>query len=120
MMQMVQFQESALFGAANNHPRPGTTALTGTIAYCKTARTFGQRCINNQVISLSVWPELQRTRSSAYGRCVTRRPSNMSPGKDVTQLASICKLKAGRLGRESDRRLPAIMCRHGLYMWTTL
>ncbi|MCP5161012.1 MAG: acyl-CoA dehydrogenase family protein [Hahellaceae bacterium] len=97
MMQMMQFQEERLFGAANT-----LKALEGcvqkTIAYCRERETFGQPLINNQVIHFrmaELQTEIEALRALTYQAC-----EHYVAGKDVTNLASMAKLKAGRLGRE--------------------
>ncbi len=97
MMQMVQFQEERLFGAANilkglEH------CITNTIAYCKERQTFGQPLINNQVVHFRL-AELQ-TEIECLRALVYQATEQYVASKDVTQLASMAKLKAGRLGRE--------------------
>jgi citronellyl-CoA dehydrogenase len=97
MMQMLQFQEERLFGAANI-----LKGLEGcvqkTIAYCRERQTFGQPLIDNQVIHFRL-AELQ-TEIEAL-RALTWQATEMYINKkDVTMLASMAKLKAGRLGRE--------------------
>jgi citronellyl-CoA dehydrogenase len=97
MMQMLQFQEERLFGAANI-----LKGLEGcvqkTIAYCRERQTFGQPLIDNQVIHFRL-AELQ-TEIEAL-RALTYQATEMYiHKKDVTMLASMAKLKAGRLGRE--------------------
>ena len=97
MMQMVQFQEERLFGA--------TSALRGmeslidqTIAYCKERHTFGQPLIDNQVVHFrlaELATEVELLRSLVY-----RAIEEYIRGVDVTKLASMAKLKAGRLLRE--------------------
>ncbi len=97
MMQMVQFQEERLFGA--------TSALRGmeilideTIAYCKERHTFGQPLIDNQVVHFrmaELATEVEALRSMVY-----RAVEEHVRGIDVTRLASMAKLKAGRLLRE--------------------
>ena len=49
MMQMLQFQEERLFGAANMI-KGLEHCIDVTIEYCKERRTFGQPLIDNQVI----------------------------------------------------------------------
>lgn len=97
MLQMLQFQEERLWGAANT-----LKALEGcvekTIAYCRERRTFGQPLIDNQVIHFrlaELQTEIEALRALTYQACEL-----YIAGKDVTKLASMAKLKAGRLGRE--------------------
>lgn len=97
MMQMIQFQEERLWGAANV-----IKSLEGcveqTIAYCRERHTFGQPLINNQVIHFrmaELQTEIECLRALTWQAC-----EQYVAGKDVTSLASMAKLKAGRLGRE--------------------
>ncbi len=97
MMQMVQFQEERLFGAASAL-RSMDLLIEATIAYCKERHTFGQPLIDNQVIHFrmaELATEVELLRSLVY-----RAVEEYVGGKDVTRLASMAKLKAGRLGRE--------------------
>jgi citronellyl-CoA dehydrogenase len=97
MMQMMQFQEERMFGAAN--------ALGGmescinlTIDYCRQRTTFGQPLIDNQVIHFrmaELMTEVEALRALVYRACEAH-----VAGEDVTRLASMAKLKAGRLIRE--------------------
>lgn len=97
MMQMVQFQEERLFGAANI--LKGLEAcVNNTIEYCRERQTFGQPLINNQVIHFRL-AELQ-TEIECLRALVYNATELYVSGKDVTKLASMAKLKAGRLGRE--------------------
>ena len=97
MMQMMQFQEERMFGAANV-----LMGLEGcvnkTIAYCKERETFGQPLINNQVIHFR-FAELQ-TEIEALRALTYQAVELYLSGKDATRLASMAKLKAGRLSRE--------------------
>ncbi len=97
MMQMMQFQEERMFGAANIL-KGLENCVNTTIDYCRTRETFGQPLINNQVIHFR-FAELQ-TEIEAL-RCMVYQAVEMYENKkDVTKLASMAKLKAGRLGRE--------------------
>ncbi|KZZ40808.1 acyl-CoA dehydrogenase [Oleiphilus sp. HI0118] len=97
MMQMLQFQEERLFGAANilkglEH------CVNTTIDYCRERQTFGQPLLDNQVIHFRL-AELQ-TEIEALRCMVYQGVEGYINKKDVTMLASMAKLKAGRLGRE--------------------
>jgi len=97
MMQMVQFQEERLFGASSS--LKGLEHVIGaTIQYCKERQTFGQPLIDNQVIHFRM-AELQ-TEVELLRSLVYRAVEEYIGGKDVTMLASMAKLKAGRLSRE--------------------
>jgi citronellyl-CoA dehydrogenase len=97
MMQMVQFQEERLFGAASCL-RGLESCINATIAYCKERATFGQPIIDNQVVHFRM-AELQ-TEVELLRSLVYRAVEEYVDGKDVTMLASMAKLKAGRLSRE--------------------
>jgi citronellyl-CoA dehydrogenase len=97
MMQMLQFQEERLYGAANSL-KMLDKLIDQTIAYCKERHTFGQPLINNQVIHFrlaELRTEVELLRSLTY-----RAVEDYVGGADVTRLASMAKLKCGRLIRE--------------------
>ncbi|WP_152207732.1 acyl-CoA dehydrogenase family protein [Marinobacter changyiensis] len=97
MMQMVQFQEERLWGAANVI-KALEVCIEKTIEYCRKRKTFGTPLINNQVIHFrlaELQTEVEALRALTYQACELH-----VQGKDVTKLASMAKLKAGRLGRE--------------------
>jgi citronellyl-CoA dehydrogenase len=97
MMQMIQFQEERLCGAASTL-RSMEDLIDATITYCKERHTFGQPLIDNQVIHFrmaELRTELESLRSLIY-----RAVEDYVGGADVTMLASMAKLKAGRLARE--------------------
>jgi citronellyl-CoA dehydrogenase len=97
MMQMLQFQEERLYGAANSL-KMLDSLIDQTIGYCKERHTFGQPLINNQVIHFRL-AEL-RTEVEALRSLVYRAVDEYVRGQDVTRLASMAKLKCGRLIRE--------------------
>src|SRR5215468_3249266 len=97
MMQMVQFQEERLNGALSS-VRGMDRLLDATIAYCKERHTFGQPLIDNQVVHFrfaELKTEVEALRSLCY-----RAVEDYVGGADVTLMASMAKLKAGRLVRE--------------------
>jgi citronellyl-CoA dehydrogenase len=97
MMQMVQFQEERLCGAIGSI-RNMDAVIDQTIQYCKERETFGQPLINNQVIHFrlaELKTEVEALRSLCY-----RAVEEYIGGTDVTMMASMAKLKAGRLARE--------------------
>ncbi len=97
MMQMVQFQEERLCGAVGTL-RGMDKLIEATIEYCKERHTFGQPLINNQVIHFrmaELKTEIECLRSLVY-----RAVEDYIGGTDVTMMASMAKLKAGRLARE--------------------
>ncbi len=97
MMQMVQFQEERLFGAASAL-RGMEHVIQSTISYGRERTTFGQPLIDNQVIHFRL-AELQ-TEVEALRSLVYRAVEDYVAGGEVTMLASMAKLKAGRLLRE--------------------
>ncbi len=97
MMQMVQFQEERLFGAASGI-KGMENCISATVDYCRERSTFGQPLINNQVIHFRM-AELQ-TEVECLRALVYQAAEEYVNGKDVTRLASMAKLKVGRLGRE--------------------
>jgi citronellyl-CoA dehydrogenase len=95
--QMQQFQEERLWGAANalgslDH------AIADTIEYTRSRQIFGRSVLDNQVVQYTL-AELQ-TEVEALRALVYRATELFVAGQDVTQLASMAKLKAGRLSRE--------------------
>ena len=97
MMQMLQFQEERLFGA-ENILKGLEHCVNTTIDYCRERHTFGQPLLDNQVIHFRL-AELQ-TEIEALRCMVYQGVEGYINKKDVTMLASMAKLKAGRLGRE--------------------
>ena len=68
MMQMLQFQEERLFGAANMI-KGLEHCIDVTIEYCKERRTFGQPLIDNQVIHFrmaEMMTEVEALRALVY------------------------------------------------------
>jgi citronellyl-CoA dehydrogenase len=97
MMQMLQFQEERMFAAVNSL-RGMEHVIDATIEYCRTRKTFGQPLIDNQVIHFrmaELKTEVEALRSLIYRAC-----EDYVAGHNVTMLASMAKLKGGRLIRE--------------------
>ncbi|OUR87996.1 acyl-CoA dehydrogenase [Gammaproteobacteria bacterium 42_54_T18] len=100
MIQMMQFQEERMWGAANAVGGM-QLAIEKTIEYCRERETFGQPLINNQSIHFrlaELQTELEALKSLVYRTCELYI-GNGNPQKTL-ELASMCKLKAGRLLRE--------------------
>lgn len=97
MMQMIQFQEERLYGAANSL-KMLDKLIDLTIEYCKERHTFGTPLIHNQVIHFRL-AEL-RTEVELLRSLVYRAVDDYVGGADVTRMASMAKLKCGRLIRE--------------------
>jgi citronellyl-CoA dehydrogenase len=95
--QMLQFQEERLWGAASSL-RSLDRLIDQTIAYTRERRAFGRPLLDNQVIHYRL-AEL-RTEVEALRALTYRAVEMYTSGKDVTKLASMAKLKCGRLSRE--------------------
>jgi citronellyl-CoA dehydrogenase len=95
--QMMQFQEERLWAAANGLPSLDRM-IDETIAYCRERKTFGEPLINNQVIHFRL-AEL-RTEVEMLRALTWNTIDDYIGGADVVKLASMCKLKGGRLSRE--------------------
>jgi len=97
MLQMLQFQEERLWGAANAITAMDE-AISETIHYTRERKAFGKSILDNQVVHFrlaELATEVECLRSLVY-----RAAELFLSGKDVTRLASMCKLKGGRLARE--------------------
>jgi len=95
--QMLQFQEERLWAAANSL-KGMDNAVRDTIEYTRGRRIFGRPVLDNQVVHFTL-AELQ-TEIEALRALVYRATGLYVAGKDVTPLASLAKLTAGRLTRE--------------------
>lgn len=95
--QMMQFQEERLWGAAACLKAHEAT-IAATLDYTKTRYAFGKRIFDNQAVAFrlaELSTEVEMLRSLTY-----RAAQALVDGVDVTRLATMAKLKAGRLGRE--------------------
>jgi len=97
MLQMLQFQEERLYGAAGCL-RSLDNLIDQTIDYTRQRQTFGKPILSNQVVHFRL-AEL-RTEVECLRALTYRAVESYVSGKDVTKLASMAKLKAGRLSRE--------------------
>jgi citronellyl-CoA dehydrogenase len=95
--QMLQFQEERLWGAAGSL-RSLDRLIDQTIEYTRQRKAFGQSILDNQVVHFRL-AEL-RTEVEALRALTYRAVEMYIGGKDVTKLASMAKLKCGRLSRE--------------------
>ncbi len=94
--QMIQFQEERLSCISSLSSLQW--CLDETINYCQERHLFGQALIENQVVHYrlaELKTEIELLRSLFY-----RAADDYIAGKDVTELASMAKLKCGRLSRE--------------------
>jgi citronellyl-CoA dehydrogenase len=95
--QMEQFQEERLF-AASSALRGLDTTLEDTIAYVRQRTAFGRPILDNQYVHFRIAElktEVELLRSLVY-----RAVEEYVAGGDVLTLASMAKLKVGRLNRE--------------------
>ncbi|WP_247256588.1 acyl-CoA dehydrogenase family protein [Pseudomonas moorei] len=95
--QMQQFQEERLWGASRSL-RLLDRLIDATIDYTKDRLIFGKPLLDNQVVHFRL-AEL-RTDVEALRSLVYRAVDEYAAGRDITRLASMAKLKAGRLMRE--------------------
>jgi citronellyl-CoA dehydrogenase len=95
--QMLQFQEERLWGAASSL-RSLDRLIDQTIDYTRQRKAFGKSILDNQVVHFRL-AEL-RTEVEALRALTYRAVEMYVGGKDVTKLASMAKLKCGRLSRE--------------------
>ncbi len=96
-LQMLQFQEERLYGAAGSL-RSLDRLIDQTIEYTRQRQAFGKSILDNQVVHYRL-AEL-RTEVEALRALTYRAVELYVSGKDVTRLASMAKLKCGRLSRE--------------------
>ncbi len=107
VMQMQQFQEERMFGAASLLLSMDRL-IEETAEYTRDRKAFGQSILDNQSVHFrlaELKTEVEALRSLVYRTCdrYIADPNDMK----VLELASMCKLKAGRLSREvADSCLP--------------
>jgi citronellyl-CoA dehydrogenase len=95
--QMLQFQEERLWAAAACL-KAHEFIINETIAYTSNRKAFGRSILDNQVVHFKLaemQTEVELLRALTY-----RAAEALIAGEDVTKLATMAKLKAGRLGRE--------------------
>src|ERR1700755_2339523 len=95
--QMIQFQEERLWGAAACL-KAHEYIIDQTIEYTRNRKAFGQSILDNQVVHFKLaemQTEVELLRATIY-----RADEALVAGDDVTKLATMAKLKAGRLGRD--------------------
>jgi citronellyl-CoA dehydrogenase len=95
--QMIQFQEERLWGAAAGLKRH-EVIINETIEYTRNRKAFGQSILDNQVVHFRL-AELQ-TEVELLRSLIYRAAEALVAGEDVTKLATMAKLRAGRLNRE--------------------
>ncbi|MET0984522.1 MAG: acyl-CoA dehydrogenase family protein [Steroidobacteraceae bacterium] len=96
-LQMKQFQEERI-GASLSLLCTLETCINDTIEYTRQRKVFGRSLLDNQVVHFrlaELRTEIEAVRALCY-RCVEEHIA----GNDMTLLASMAKLKVGRLNRE--------------------
>jgi citronellyl-CoA dehydrogenase len=96
--QMEQFQAERLWGALNT-TAVAQRAIDLTIEYTRERKAFGRSILDNQVVHFRL-AELQ-VEVEALRSLNWRAVEEMVAGEDVTRLATMAKLKAGRLARQA-------------------
>ncbi|MFZ6646878.1 acyl-CoA dehydrogenase family protein [Undibacterium sp. TJN25] len=94
--QMMQFQEERMWAAANSI-QSLTNCIEWTIEWARERQMFGGRLLDNQYVYFKLTElktEVESLRALTYRAC-----DLYIQGQDVTELASMAKLKAGRLMR---------------------
>ena len=97
MYQMLQFQEERLWGALSSIVGI-EKIINDTIEYTSQRKAFGKSILDNQVVHYRIAElktELEMLRSFVWDAV-----EKMMSGEDVTMMASMAKLKGGRLARE--------------------
>jgi citronellyl-CoA dehydrogenase len=97
MYQMLQFQEERLFGAANSIDGLNNI-INETIEYTRQRQAFGQSIVDNQYVHFRLAE--MKTEVETLKALVYQATEDYVSGRDATMLASMAKLKAGRVGRE--------------------
>lgn len=111
--QMQQFQIERLWAAANAITVTEDT-IRATIEYTRERKAFGKSILANQSVHFRL-AELE-TEVEALRALIYRAVELMIAGQDVTRLASMAKLKAGRLCREVPNECIQFWGGQG-YMW---
>lgn len=95
--QMIQFQEERLYGAASSID--GLFNLVDeTVEYTRQRQAFGQSLLDNQAVHFRL-AEL-RTEVECLRALTYQATEEYVAGRDASMLASMAKLKAGRVARE--------------------
>jgi len=95
--QMIQFQEERLWAAASTLIAL-ETVINDTIEYTRQRKAFGRSILDNQTVHFrlaELATEVELLRSLVY-----RAGERLIAGEDMTRLATMAKLKSGRLARE--------------------
>jgi len=101
MYQMLQFQEERLFGAASGIDGL-FNAIRETISYTSQRQAFGQSILDNQYVHFRIaelQTEVESLKALVYQTTEEYLAGKKSP-EQIAMLASMCKLKVGRVSRE--------------------
>ena len=101
MYQMMQFQEERLYGAASSIDGL-TNIINETIDYTRQRQAFGGSILDNQYVHFrlaELKTEVEALRALVYDT-TERYIAGKEKMEDLAMLASMCKLKVGRVGRE--------------------
>jgi citronellyl-CoA dehydrogenase len=115
MYQMMQFQEERLFAAASSIDAM-TNLIAETTDYARQRQAFGQSILDNQYVHFrlaELKTEVECLRAITWHAC-----EEYVAGKDTLMLASMAKLKAGRVAREVTDACLQFWGGQG-YMWET-
>ena len=115
MYQMLQFQEERLFGAASSLDGL-SNVISETIEYTRQRQAFGHSILDNQYVHFrlaELKTEVESLKALVYQAC-----EEYVAGKDATMLASMAKLKAGRVAREVTDTCLQLWGGQG-FMWET-
>lgn len=106
LLQMLQFQDERLWGAANVVGSLDQL-IADTIEQTRLRMAFGKPILHNQVVHhrlAELCTEIEALRALVWRTteqlCAERRAGEVQASEQVVRLASMCKLKAGRLSRE--------------------
>jgi len=111
--QMKQFQQERMF-LASRGLMAMEQAINETIEYTRDRKAFGRSILDNQVVHFRL-AELQ-TEVEALRALTYRAVEQYVAGEDVTKLATMAKLKTGRLQREVMDSCLQYWGGHG-YVW---
>lgn len=115
MYQMLQFQEERIFAAASGIDGL-LNLIDATIAYAGQRKAFGQAVLDNQYVHFRL-AEL-RTEVECVKAITYQATEEYVAGRDATMLASMAKLKIGRVAREVTDACLQFWGGQG-YMWDT-
>jgi citronellyl-CoA dehydrogenase len=117
MYQMLQFQEERLFGAATGIDGL-LNLITETIDYTRQRQAFGQSILDNQYVHFrlaELRTEVECVKAMLYQTTEEYVSGKRSP-EQIAMLASMCKLKIGRVSREVTDGLMQFWGGQG-FMW---